>query len=903
MTRAAAAAPCPHPRFSGLACTGSVLPTGYCDTCGRSRDARPLPPRTEPPRTTGLLTLPTLTHTAADKVVLGGGGPVSAGSRVCGNEECGAPIAPPLVAEDPVPDEGYCPVCGVPFSFVPQLRQEELLNGRYGVRGVLARGGQGWVYLADDTHLPPNRVAVKGLLNRHDERLARLAEKERRYLIALNHPGIVGILDYVRHQPAQGRPQPGAEAEAEAEAPTHYIVMEYVGSNTLQDIVDRTRLGDLPLGDGEPLDIEHVVTYGCLILDALSHLHDHDPRLFYVDMKPSNVIHFEDHVKIIDLGGVRPETDPDSHMVITRQYAAPEVRRTGPTVAHDLHTVGRTLEEVAAYAVSDVPGIGGYSFRRVLERATDPRPELRFSSAREMAGQLRGVLREIRALRGARDRPEPSRYFQASPGLLGHELGSIATAGHWLRRPAPPRTAPPVSPPLDPAVPSALTVALGLPVPLPHRDDPQAWRFGLASYSPEQLIRTEQPSAEVCFHNLRRLLGQGRGGRHEAAARELATAAELLGPDAESRCWRIAWHRGLLALALARADGAHARAAYGGSSDREEGRDEGRDGSRGGDVGGDLVGRGGDIGDVGGDLAGRDGGGRAGRDGTRAQLAAARDAFTRVMKAMPGEYAPKLALAYCTERLQAYGGEPAPSAGELYEAVLRRNPSHGSAAFGLARLALARGRRAEAVAILDGVPEEARDHAAARIAALRVQGARLETAGEPDGHVLPTLEGLRDARVRLNEAFSDRSPFPGPVPPGDARLRLRAELLGWALDTLYTAEAEGWPGAELPGEGPHYEELLGDPPAWRSREVPGEEAETDGSSRTGVARTSVRGRLRAAADALRPLVMREPQNTPVRVARFRLAECYREMAWRSSSPADRERLVDWANAVRPLTFL
>lgn len=841
MTLAAAAAPCPHPRFSGVSCHGFVLPTGYCDTCGRNREARPLPPREASARPSGLLTLPTLTPTAADDVPLAGGEPVSAESRVCGNEECGALIAPPLVVEDPLPDEGYCPMCRAPFSFVPQLRQDESLNDRYEVRGVLARGGQGWVYLADDTHLRPTRVAVKGLLNRHDERLARLAEKERRYLIALNHPGIVGIIDYVRHQPAPGQ---------KAEAPTHYIVMEYVGSNTLQDIVDRTRLGELPLGEGEPLDIEHVVTYGCLILDALSHLHDHDPRLVYVDMKPSNVIHFEDHVKIIDLGGVRPETDPDSQMVITRQYAAPEVRQTGPTVAHDLHTVGRTLEEVAAYAISDVPGLGDYSFRRVLERATDPRPELRFSSAREMAGQLRNVLREIRALRGVRDRPEPSRYFQASPALLGYELGSIATVDHWLRRPAPPRTAPPVSPPLDPAVPSALTVALGLPVPLPHQDDPQAWCFGLASYDPEQLMRAQQPSAEVCFHNLRRLLGQEDDGRHEAAARELATATELLGPNSELRCWRVAWHSGL--LALAGAERAHA----------------------------------------------------AGADGReRQQLDAARDAFMLVMKAMPGEYAPKLALAYCTERLCTSGGELTPTAEELYDSVLRRNPSHGSAAFGLARLALARGRRAEAVAILDDVPEESRGHAAARIAALRIQAARLNTGEHPAVRGLPTLENLHDARVRLDEAYSDRSPFPRLVPPGDARVRLRAEVLEWALDTLYTAEAEGWPGAGLPGEGPHYAELLGDPPAWRSREVPGKEPETDGPSGRGRPGSYVRRRLRAVAEALRPLVLSEPQNTPVRVARFRLAECYREMAWRSSRPADHERLVDWANAVRPLTFL
>ncbi|MGH3313662.1 MAG: hypothetical protein ACRDP3_24275, partial [Streptomyces sp.] len=61
-------------------------------------------------------------------------------------------------------------------------------------------------------------------------------------------------------------------------------------------------------------------------------------------------------------------------------------------------------------------------------------------------------------------------------------------------------------------------------------------------------------------------------------------------------------------------------------------------------------------------------------------------------------------------------------------------------------------------------------------------------------------------------------------------------------------------------------------------------------------------RSRALADALRGLLLPGHRHTPVRAARFRLAECYRELAWRCARPADHARLAEWANAVRPTTL-
>ncbi|MFL5994822.1 MAG: tetratricopeptide repeat protein, partial [Streptomyces sp.] len=145
----------------------------------------------------------------------------------------------------------------------------------------------------------------------------------------------------------------------------------------------------------------------------------------------------------------------------------------------------------------------------------------------------------------------------------------------------------------------------------------------------------------------------------------------------------------------------------------------------------------------------------------RGQVAAARRHFDRVYAAIPGEYAPKLALGHCAERLGRRH-----EALTFYEAVGLRNPSLGSAAFGAARARLALGgetAREEAVRELDAVPQHSRHRTAARTAAVRIGIEYVRTGGCDDrapqrlGEVLGRLallfhaHGLTDeeARVRM----------------------------------------------------------------------------------------------------------------------------------------------------------
>src|SRR5215467_944619 len=68
----------------------------------------------------------------------------------------------------------------------------------------------------------------------------------------------------------------------------------------------------------------------------------HDRGLVYCDFKPDNVIQTEEQLKLIDMGGVRG-VDSEGPIYGTVGYQAPEIGTDGPSVSSDLYTVGRAL--------------------------------------------------------------------------------------------------------------------------------------------------------------------------------------------------------------------------------------------------------------------------------------------------------------------------------------------------------------------------------------------------------------------------------------------------------------------------------------------------------------------------------------------------------------------------------
>ncbi|MFE3624596.1 tetratricopeptide repeat protein [Streptomyces sp. NPDC059159] len=178
---------------------------------------------------------------------------------------------------------------------------------------------------------------------------------------------------------------------------------------------------------------------------------------------------------------------------------------------------------------------------------------------------------------------------------------------------------------------------------------------------------------------------------------------------------------------------------------------------------------------------------------SRAEVESALECFDRVYAAIPGEYAPKLALGYCHEFL----GRPK-EAIAFYGAVWHRNRALGGAAFGLARIHLADGRPQLALNCLGAVPADSRHRTAARTAMVRI------LADPPADGSPPTVAAVRRAwvalhRLTLKEGLTDRH----------AQARLRADLQELLLQLVVGALPEpAPPPGDGAGEAPEYETPL-----------------------------------------------------------------------------------------------
>ncbi len=587
---------------------------------------------------------------------------VPEGSRFCGNTDCGKPVGR---GGDGSPGrvEGFCTQCGTRYSFVPKLSRGDLVGGQYEVQGAIAHGGLGWIYLALDRNVRNRWVVLKGLINSTDADAMAAAAAEVNTLSGVEHPNIVKIYNFVEHL------DPGAAASV------GYIVMEYVGGTSLKQI--RKAFNG-------PLPPDQAVAYLVEISPAIAYLHAQG--LAYCDFKPDNVMQTEEHLKLIDLGAVIAMDDEDSPIFGTAGYQAPEIAQTGPTVASDVYTVGRTL----AVLVMDVPQEHGRfvdrlpgpdtvpvlakheSLYRAILRATDPDPARRFSSMEEMADQLTGVLHEIASADTDVAQPRLSTYFSPQREAYG--------AGRDVQ-----------------VKPSRVIAAL--PVPVVDPNDPGAAVLATTSGTPPAQL-------EHALDLARGGANQGKGASVEIPLRLVRASLELgAAEDARKRLaeldsvmagdWRLLWYGGQCALLESEFD-------------------------------------------------------RAAAD------------FDSVLATLPGELAPKLAIAATAELRDARD-----EAMRNYEMVWRTDRSYVSAAFGLARQRERAGDRTGAVTALDQIPAASAHYTDAGATAIEIL---------LEGRTSDTL----DEQTLLNaDARAGALTLESTAKRATLRLRVLGVALGW----------------------------------------------------------------------------------------------------------------------------
>jgi beta-lactam-binding protein with PASTA domain len=203
-----------------------------------------------------------------------------------------------------------------------------LLDGRYRIRGRIARGGMASVYEATDLRLD-RTVAVKvmhpGMGD--DTEFADRFVREARAAARLSHPNVVAVYD-------QG-----------TDDGTVFLAMEHVPGHTLRDVIRK----EAPMAPGRALALLEPV------VSALAAAHR--AGLVHRDVKPENVLIADDSaggaVKVADFGLAKAVSADTQHtatggvLIGTVSYLAPELVVEGRSDARaDVYAAGVVLFEL-----------------------------------------------------------------------------------------------------------------------------------------------------------------------------------------------------------------------------------------------------------------------------------------------------------------------------------------------------------------------------------------------------------------------------------------------------------------------------------------------------------------------------------------------------------------------------
>ncbi len=191
--------------------------------------------------------------------------------------------------------------------------------GKYVATHIIGRGAYSIVYKA--VHKALNMpVAIK--MMRHnmvvDSNFLLNFHKEARIIASLNHENILGIYDF------------------EERYKTVFIVMEYLGGESLQDLLQRLRVIPPALA----------VSYVHQICEGLAYAHQ--KGIIHRDINPANVMVLpNDRIKILDFGLACHLGTEDEHIGGVLAYQAPELLEgEAADQRSDVYAVGVTAYEL-----------------------------------------------------------------------------------------------------------------------------------------------------------------------------------------------------------------------------------------------------------------------------------------------------------------------------------------------------------------------------------------------------------------------------------------------------------------------------------------------------------------------------------------------------------------------------
>jgi hypothetical protein len=264
-----------------------------------------------------------------------------------------------------------------------QLDPRTLLRKRYVIVRTIGHGGMAAVYEARDTRRG-TACAIKEMslstvpANERPQAIQNFLA-EARILSRLNHPNLPAFTDFF------------------TEGTRHFLVMEFVDGNTLEDLLEANH---------GPFTERRVLGWARQLCDVLEYLHSQQPPIIFRDLKPGNIMLTRGgRIKLIDFGIARlfrSSGGQDTQLLGTPGFAPPEQYGSAQTDERsDIYSLAMTLFQLMTDAINENGfGLKDVHFNyphisppvaRVLEKATALKPDDRYQGVMVFRRALLGI--------------------------------------------------------------------------------------------------------------------------------------------------------------------------------------------------------------------------------------------------------------------------------------------------------------------------------------------------------------------------------------------------------------------------------------------------------------------------------------------------------------------------------
>lgn len=261
-------------------------------------------------------------------------------------------------------------------TFLPLAPGQVLRGGTLRVVRQLSLGGLSAVYLCqlDENKLVVLKEAVipeDGAVEMR-EKAKELFEREAKFLMKLQHRGIVSVLDYF------------------GESSRNYLMLEYANGQDLRQYVKQNGAQK----EGAVLD------WAIQVAGILKYLHEQEPPIIHRDLSPDNLVLREDGtIVVIDFGAANEFISRATGTFVGKQaFIAPEQFRGKAVLQSDIYAFGCTLfycltgKEPEALSTSNPKDLNADLSDEVAEvvvSCTQMEPRDRYQTAAQMLTVLR----------------------------------------------------------------------------------------------------------------------------------------------------------------------------------------------------------------------------------------------------------------------------------------------------------------------------------------------------------------------------------------------------------------------------------------------------------------------------------------------------------------------------------